>query len=47
MPSVFDSLATSLKTYLDQEGVFEVAINRPNEIWVEDVDGWRKEVKKN
>ena len=44
MPSVFDSLATSLKTYLDQEGVLEVAINRPNEIWVEDVDGWRKEV---
>lgn len=43
MPSVFDSLATSLKTYLNQEGVFEVAINRPNEIWVEDVDGWRKE----
>ena len=28
---------------LNREGVTEVAINRPNEIWIEDQDGWHKE----
>lgn len=28
---------------LNREGVTEVAINRPNEIWIEDQNGWHKE----
>lgn len=28
---------------LQRDGVTEVAINRPNEIWIEDQNGWHKE----